>query len=91
MKNKDKNLEEIMTWVEWILSYSRLWIANRSIEGLDGFWLSQGVALTLNLMQSSKEDVQERATIVLGTFVVIGNENARVDGGRAEAAMKALR
>ncbi|KAG5538713.1 hypothetical protein RHGRI_019317 [Rhododendron griersonianum] len=70
MKNKDKNLEEIMTWVEWILSYSLLWIADGSIEGLDDFWLSQGVALVLNLMQSSQEDVQERATMAITNLSV---------------------
>ncbi|KAI8545463.1 hypothetical protein RHMOL_Rhmol07G0042100 [Rhododendron molle] len=70
MKKEDKNLEEIMTWVEWILSYSLLWIADGSIEGLDDFWLSQGVALALNLMQSSQEDVQEKATMAITNLSV---------------------
>ncbi|KAF7138950.1 hypothetical protein RHSIM_Rhsim07G0034900 [Rhododendron simsii] len=77
MKNKDKNLEEIMTWVEWILSYSLLWIADVSIEDLDDFWLRQGVALALSLMQSSQEDVQERATMA------ITNLSVNVDAAKA--------
>ncbi|KAH7863248.1 hypothetical protein Vadar_015272 [Vaccinium darrowii] len=88
MKKKDKNVDEIMTWVEWILSYSLLRIADTSLQGFDNFWISQGAALSLNLLQSSQEDVQERAATVLATFAIIVNENARVDGGMAKAVMR---
>ncbi|XP_059633863.1 protein ARABIDILLO 1-like [Cornus florida] len=88
LKNKDKNLDETMTWLEWILSHSLLRIAECNPQGLDNFWVSQGAALLLSLMQSSQEDVQERAATGLATFVVIDDENASIDGGRAEAVMK---
>ncbi|KAK3003052.1 hypothetical protein RJ639_018013, partial [Escallonia herrerae] len=85
---KDKNLDEIMTWLEWILSHALLRVAESNPQGLDNFWLSQGAALLLRLMQSVQEDVQERAATGLATFVVIDDENASVDGGRAEAVMR---
>ncbi|XP_023899766.1 protein ARABIDILLO 1 [Quercus suber] len=86
-KNKDKNLDEIMNWLEWILSHTLLRIAESNQHGLDNFWLKQGAALLLSLMQSSQEDVQERAATGLATFVVIDDENASIDGKRAEAVM----
>ncbi|KAL6964952.1 Protein ARABIDILLO 1 [Sarracenia purpurea var. burkii] len=88
LKKKDKNLDEIMSWLEWILSHSLLRIAESNPQGLDNFWLSQGAALLLSLMQSLQEDVQERAATGLATFVVIDDENASIDGGRAEAVMQ---
>ncbi|XP_059651636.1 protein ARABIDILLO 1 [Cornus florida] len=87
-KNEDKNLDEIMIWLEWILSHSLLRIAESNPQGLDSFWLSQGAALLLSLMQSSQEDVQEKAATGLATFVVIDDENASIDVGRAEAVMR---
>ncbi|KAL4569824.1 hypothetical protein LXL04_025468 [Taraxacum kok-saghyz] len=87
-KKKDENLDEIMNWVEWILSHSLLRIAESNPYGLDQFWLTQGEDLLLNLMQSFQEDVQERSATGLATFVVIDDENANVDVGRAEAVMK---
>ncbi|KAH8516574.1 hypothetical protein H0E87_004792 [Populus deltoides] len=39
-------------------------------------------------MQSSQEEVQERAATGLATFVVIDDENASIDCGRAEAVMR---
>ncbi|KAI9180209.1 hypothetical protein LWI28_002332 [Acer negundo] len=87
-KKKDKNLDEIMSWLEWILSHTLLRIAENNPQDLDDFWLKQGAPLLLSLMQSSQEDVQERAATGLATFVVINDENASIDGGRAEAVMK---
>ncbi|XVE74096.1 hypothetical protein DITRI_Ditri11bG0171800 [Diplodiscus trichospermus] len=87
-KNKDKNLNEIMTWLEWILSHMLLRTAESNPQGLDYFWLKQGAALLLSLMQSSQEDVQERAATGVATFVVIDDENASIDCGRAEAVMR---
>lgn len=86
--NKDRNLNEIITWLEWVLSHSLLRIAESNPQGLDNFWLTQGAALLLNLTQSLQEDVQERAAAGLATFVVIDDENASIDGGRAEAVMR---
>ncbi|KAB2068962.1 hypothetical protein ES319_A08G065600v1 [Gossypium barbadense] len=86
-KKKDKNLIEIMTWLEWILSHTLLRTAESNPQGLDDFWLKQGAALLLSLMQSSQEDVQERAATGLATFVVIDDENASIDCRRAEAVM----
>ncbi|XP_017969337.1 PREDICTED: protein ARABIDILLO 1 isoform X1 [Theobroma cacao] len=87
-KNNDKNLNEIMTWLEWILSHTLLRTAESNPQGLDNFWLKQGAALLLSLMQSSQEDVQERAATGLATFVVIDDENASIDCERAEAVMR---
>ncbi|XP_021892730.1 protein ARABIDILLO 1-like [Carica papaya] len=87
-RNKDKNIDEIMTWLEWILSHTLLRTAESNPQGLDNFWLKQGAALLLSLMQSSQEDVQERAATGLATFVVIDDENASIDCGRAEAVMR---
>ncbi|KAH1108268.1 hypothetical protein J1N35_012036 [Gossypium stocksii] len=86
-KKKDKNLNEIMTWLEWILSHTLLRTAESNPQGLDDFWLKQGAALLLSLMQSFQEDVQERAATGLATFVVIDDENASIDCRRAEAVM----
>ncbi|KAJ7950814.1 ARABIDILLO-1 [Quillaja saponaria] len=87
-KNRDKNLEEIMTWLEWILSHTLLRSAESTQQGLENYWIKQGGALLLSLMQSSQEEVQERAATGLATFVVIDDENASIDSGRAEAVMR---
>ncbi|XP_068650796.1 protein ARABIDILLO 1-like [Aristolochia californica] len=88
LKNVDKIINEVMNWLEWVLSHSLLRIAESNPPGLDSFWLRQGSALLLSLMQSLQEDVQERAATGLATFVVIDDENATVDCGRAEAVMR---
>lgn len=88
VKKNDKDLNEIMIWLEWILSHTLLRSAESSQQGLDHFWVEQGGALLLSLMQSPQEDVQERAATGLATFVVIDDENASIDCGRAEAVMR---
>ncbi|XP_068635216.1 protein ARABIDILLO 1-like isoform X1 [Aristolochia californica] len=88
LKNVDRTINEMMNWLEWVLSHSLLRIAESNPPGLDSFWLRQGSALLLSLMQSLQEDVQERAATGLATFVVIDDENATVDCGRAEAVMR---
>ncbi|RDX83459.1 Protein ARABIDILLO 1, partial [Mucuna pruriens] len=87
-KNKGKDLIEIIPWLEWMLSHTLLRSAESPQQGLDNFWVEQGGALLLSLMQSSQEDVQERAATGLATFVVIDDENASIDCGRAEAVMR---
>ncbi|XP_008786259.2 protein ARABIDILLO 1-like isoform X1 [Phoenix dactylifera] len=87
-ENKDKNLNDIMIWIEWILSQSLLRIAETNPHGIDEFWLRQGAALLLSLVKSSQADVQERAATGLATFVVIDDDNAAVDPARAEAVMR---
>ncbi|GFS39314.1 similar to ARABIDILLO-2 [Actinidia rufa] len=88
LKKNDKNLDEIMTWLEWILSHSLLRITEISQGLLNNFWVSQGAALLVSLLHSSQEDVQERAATGLATFVIKDGENAGIDGGRAEAVMR---
>ncbi|KAJ4825902.1 Protein ARABIDILLO 1 [Turnera subulata] len=88
LETKDRNLNDIMTWLEWILSHTLLRTAESNPQGLDDFWLKQGAAVLLSLMQSSQEEVQERAATGLATFVVIDDENASIDCGRAEAVMR---
>ncbi|CAH9097951.1 unnamed protein product [Cuscuta epithymum] len=87
LRDKRGKREEIMNWVEWILSHSLLRVAEINPQGLDAFWLNQGAHLFLSLTQSTQEEVQERAATGLATFVVIDDENANVDSGRAEAVM----
>lgn len=86
-KIKEQGLNEIMIWLEWILSYSLLWFAVRHPTGLNNYWLSQGVALLLSFTQSSQEEVQERAVDALSTFAVVNYENASVDSALAEAVV----
>ncbi|CAL1406091.1 unnamed protein product [Linum trigynum] len=88
VKQKDNSLRDIMTWLEWILSHTLLRTAETNPQGLDNFWLKQGATILLRLMQSSQEDVQERAATGLATFAVIDDENASIDCGRAEAVMQ---
>ncbi|KAK4379466.1 hypothetical protein RND71_001328 [Anisodus tanguticus] len=90
LKTKDRKMDDVMNWLEWILSHSLLRIAESNPQGLDNFWLSQGAYLLLSLMRSTQEEVQERAATGLATFVVIDDENASIHGGRAEAAIANL-
>ncbi|KAM7276288.1 hypothetical protein ACFE04_018154 [Oxalis oulophora] len=85
---KDKKLVELLTWLEWILSHTLLRLAEINPQGLNNFWLKQGGSLLLSLVQSSQEDVQERASTGIATFVVIDDENTSIDPQRAEAIMK---
>jgi hypothetical protein len=76
-------------WLEWMLSHVLLRSAESpQQEGLDNFWVEQGASRLLSLMQSTQEDVQERAATGLATFVVIDDENASIHCGRAEAVMR---
>ncbi|OIT07749.1 PREDICTED: protein ARABIDILLO 1 [Nicotiana attenuata] len=88
LKTKDRKMDDVMNWLEWILSHSLLRIAESNPQGLDNFWLSQGAYLLLSLMRSAQEEVQERAATGLATFVVIDDENASIHSGRAEAVMR---
>ncbi|KAI4372686.1 hypothetical protein MLD38_010886 [Melastoma candidum] len=81
----DKSTGEILTWLEWVLSHILLRIAEDNPPSLGNFWLKQGAPLLLSLMQSSQEEVQERAATGLATFVVSDDE---LDKGRAEAVMQ---
>lgn len=85
---KEQGLNEIMIWLEWILSDSLFRFAVRHLAGLKNYWLSQGVALLLSLAQSSQDDVQERAVDALSTFAVIKYENVSIDSVLAEAVAR---
>ncbi|KAL4178605.1 hypothetical protein AMTRI_Chr13g83110 [Amborella trichopoda] len=87
LEPRDKNLSDLMGWLEWVLSHTLLRIAESNPPGLDSFWLRQGASLLLSLVQSPQEDVQERAATGLATFVVIDDENATVDPERADSVM----
>ncbi|XP_022842953.1 protein ARABIDILLO 1-like [Olea europaea var. sylvestris] len=88
MNVKDRKLDEVMKWLEWTLCYALLRISESNPPGLDNFWLHQGTSLLLSFMQSAEEEVQERAATALATFVVIDDENASIDPGRAEAVIR---
>ena len=70
------------------ISQFLLRIAENNPKELNAFWIKQGAALLLDLLQSSQEDVQERAANSIATFVVIDDENATVDSQRAEVVMQ---
>ncbi|KAG2325445.1 hypothetical protein Bca52824_008173 [Brassica carinata] len=86
--SNDKSIDETMRWIEWIISHSLLRMAESNSQALNTFWLNHGAKLLLRLMQSSQEDVQERAATGLATFIVVDDENASIDCGRAEAVMR---
>ncbi|KAJ6341530.1 hypothetical protein OIU78_009649 [Salix suchowensis] len=88
VKSTDRSMDAIATWIEWIFSHFLLRIAENNPKELDAFWIKQGAALLLDLLQSSQEDVQERAANSIATFVVIDDENATVDAQRAELVMQ---
>ncbi|XP_022730889.1 protein ARABIDILLO 1-like isoform X2 [Durio zibethinus] len=88
LKSRDKNLDEIVVWIEWVISHSLLRIAENNLKEFDEFWLTQGAAVLLSLLQSSQEEVQERAATAVATFVVVDDENATVDCQRAEAILR---
>lgn len=88
VKSIDRSMDVIATWIEWIFSHFLLRIAENNPKELDAFWIKQGAALLLDLLQSSQEDVQERAANSIATFVVIDDENATVDSQRAEVVMQ---
>ncbi len=79
---------ELTEWTEWMLSHALLKMAEIN-SGLKSFWLKQGTALMLRLVQSQQEDVQERAATALATFILIDNEIESVDSAKAEAVMHA--
>ncbi|KAL0304755.1 UNVERIFIED_CONTAM: protein ARABIDILLO 1 [Sesamum calycinum] len=85
---KDKKLDDILNWLESMICTSLLRVSGSNPPGLDNFWLNQGATLLLSFMQSAQEEVQERAATALATFVVIDDENANIDTGRAEAVMR---
>ncbi|KAI3756804.1 hypothetical protein L1987_56627 [Smallanthus sonchifolius] len=87
-KKKDGNLDEFMTWVEWILSHVLLRLAEDNPDELEPFWFNQGADILLRLLQSSQDDVQERAATGLATFVVTDDVNTSTYARRAEAVMK---
>ncbi|KAG8638525.1 protein ARABIDILLO 1 isoform X2 [Manihot esculenta] len=88
LKIREQSLDKIVLWIEWVLSHSLLRVAENNQKELDIFWVKQGTNLLLHLLQSSEEDVQERAATALATFVVIDDENATIDCQRAEAVMQ---
>ncbi|KAF2311684.1 hypothetical protein GH714_025925 [Hevea brasiliensis] len=88
LKIRDRSLDKIVLWIEWVLSHSLLRIAENNQKELDVFWLKQGTKLLLYLLQSTEEEVQERAAAALATFVVVDDENATIDSQRAEAVMQ---
>lgn len=85
---KDKKTNEILNWLEWVISNSLLRVSEINPGGLDNFWLNQGASLLINFLQSPQEEVQERAAMALATFVVIDEENASIHTGRAEAVIR---
>ncbi|KAL1543335.1 Protein ARABIDILLO 1 [Salvia divinorum] len=85
---KDRKTNEILNWLEWIISNSLLRVSEINPAGLDYFWLNQGTSLLINFLQSPQEEVQERAAMALATFVVIDEENASIHTGRAEAVIR---
>ncbi|KAL0714744.1 hypothetical protein Bca4012_021723 [Brassica carinata] len=87
---EDTSVEEETTrWLEWNLSRTFLFFAEWNLLGLNSLWNSHGGKLFLRLMQSSQEDVQERAASGLAAFVHVSDDyDASVYRERAEAVMR---
>ncbi|KAH9678598.1 protein ARABIDILLO 1 [Citrus sinensis] len=88
LKVRDRISDEIVSWIEWVLSHSLMRISKKNPKECDDFWLRQGATLLLSLMESSQQEVQERAAYAVATFVVIDDQNAMVDCQRAEAILR---
>ncbi|XP_076954591.1 protein ARABIDILLO 2-like [Bidens hawaiensis] len=85
---KDGNLDEFMSWVEWILSLALIHIAGwLNTDGFEEFRINQGVGLLLNLLQSSQEDVQEYAAIGLAAFMMVVDDVPMVNAILVDAVM----
>ncbi|KAJ8772315.1 hypothetical protein K2173_027492 [Erythroxylum novogranatense] len=87
LKDVNRILGQTITWIEWILSHLLLRIAENNSKEFDAFWIKQGASILVHLLQSPKQDVQERAATAIATFVVIDDENATVDSQKAEIIM----
>ncbi|KAL0848498.1 hypothetical protein Bca101_021745 [Brassica carinata] len=86
--DNSKMPKDTMRWLEWNLSRTLLFLAENNLLEVNGFWQSHGANLFLRLMQSSQEDVQERATKGLAAFIYVGDDyEACVYHERAEAVM----
>ncbi|KAH9647890.1 protein ARABIDILLO 1 [Citrus sinensis] len=88
LKVRDRISDEIVSWIERVLSHSLMRISKKNPKEFDDFWLRQGATLLLSLMESSQQEVQERAAYAVATFVVIDDQNAMVDCQRAEAILR---
>ncbi|KAL0714874.1 hypothetical protein Bca4012_021853 [Brassica carinata] len=87
--DNSKMPKDTMRWLEWNLSRTLLFLAENILLEVNGFWQSHGAKLFLRLMQSSQEDVQERATKGLAAFIYVGDDyEACVYHERAEAVMR---
>ncbi|VVB06368.1 unnamed protein product [Arabis nemorensis] len=87
--SKDKCIDEKMRWIEWSISHTLQRCSESIIPGFDDFWVSQGAKLLLSLLQSSQEDVQEKAVKTLATFIVNDDDDtASLDFERVEAVIR---
>ncbi|KAG2258603.1 hypothetical protein Bca52824_077897 [Brassica carinata] len=80
--------EETTRWLEWNLSRTFLFFAEWNLLGFNSLWNSHGGKLFLRLMQSSQEDVQERAASTRGFRPRSDDYDASVYRERAEAVMR---
>ncbi|KAL0876486.1 hypothetical protein Bca101_026191 [Brassica carinata] len=84
-EDNSKMPKDTVRWLEWNLSRTLLHLAENKLIGLKSFWHNHGPKLFLRLMQSSQEDVQERAATGLAAFIHMGDDNASIsvmrDGG----------
>ncbi|KAL0379743.1 UNVERIFIED_CONTAM: protein ARABIDILLO 1 [Sesamum angustifolium] len=53
-KVEDRRVNEILNWLEWIISNTLLCVSESNPPGLDNFWLNQGTTLLLSFMQSPR-------------------------------------
>ncbi|KAG2258605.1 hypothetical protein Bca52824_077899 [Brassica carinata] len=75
-EDNSKMPKDTMRWLEWNLSRTLLHLAENNLIGLKTFWHKHGPKLFLRLMQSTQEDVQERAATGLAAFIHLGDDNA---------------
>ncbi|CAH8304720.1 unnamed protein product [Eruca vesicaria subsp. sativa] len=80
--------KEAMHWLEWVLSHTLLLLAESNKLGVDSFWQKHGGKFFVRLMQSTQEDVQERAARGLAAFTQVGDDYAIIYSERAETVLQ---
>ncbi|KAL0653057.1 hypothetical protein Bca4012_095748 [Brassica carinata] len=88
--NSSKMMPEDDTrrWLEGNLSRTLLSLTESNLLGLNGFWQKDGAKLFLRLMQSSQEEVQERATRGLASFIHLSDDSDSIYRERADSVVR---
>ncbi|CAN7095519.1 unnamed protein product [Brassica rapa subsp. narinosa] len=80
--------DDTRRWLEGNLSRTLLSLTESNLLGLNGFWQKDGAKLFLRLMQSSQEEVQERATRGLASFIHLSDDSDSIYRERADSVVR---